>query len=891
MSHILDSFSTLDLVTELLATFETSKVLEQNHQPTLCICGEPFIKINDPTALYNGAGAACDICSIIGTTSDIFLHCDRDKFDICSVCSKAYRPQCWKTAGSKCQYLQRFVLLMQQYNKGYYSNETNILDAINDYLHLLHQHHTDEQFEYITGRLGVCNIVQCKIFSRKIRDIQKASNADINHILDKMHCYFCHSSDIGNRMTPKDRKFVYCNDNNEQISNSNDSGNNIMKHLINKKIIKLRQVLTQRRIAYKNVLNGLDDRIDRRYNQLFQNNDESKSTDIDMNAEMNEHNMYSFGYEFKYDYDEEIAVDAILIKEQYHSLKEELTTNNICVLTVEQFNHEYQKALIHFNSAHCKNTYRPFENDYFQKHIEIQHLLSLMVYCNYTNFQYLFSKTYRENKGFRHKNFYWMGRNLKMCVHLFGTNQKSTFYHGIGKKLLFPKFLGYNASNFLGHPSIDIYCPLSTSSSLAVATNFTNDNNGIIVHFENRTGGKYFSLSWLSDFPGEHEYLFIQGTGSLLIGNIIDVCNGFEYNLMLSALHKLHMITCGLCPNMKYSVSVLIEAIIANQISKVVSCYQSFKSLTEYAEKMIISCLQKKKQIEIDYVKCKQLYPFILELLFHSNCEWIDINLIKILYPNTEKILIHNIDICPETFEYILKYLNQNKENKQLREITICPNQKTKSSVKWAIDQYSSILKKINMIITGIIYENVLTIAPEIDHVQFVCGLINYMGSIYFLDENNEIKMCMDKLIKTELNQQHAENIQNNKEQQVFHQYCLNKTTLTIDFNAIVDLHLIGLFFNSESNWINIRMITKLFPNLNSLAVAGISLCSFMIDDIIKYWSNNTSKLKRINILRLTKNSELSVSLAISKYKDDFKYLHDNVEMRANDHSLFLQKF
>eukprot|EP01084_Bolivina_argentea_P212617 361351_1 len=68
-----------------------------------------------------------------------------------------------------------------------------------------------------------------------------------------------------------------------------------------------------------------------------------------------------------------------------------------------------RKASILFNSKHCKSTYRPFDDDYYlQRHIGIEHLLSMMIYCNYTNLQYQFSKTYRENKGVNHNNFYWM---------------------------------------------------------------------------------------------------------------------------------------------------------------------------------------------------------------------------------------------------------------------------------------------------------------------------------------------------------------------------------------------------------------------------------------------------------------------------------------------------
>ena len=52
-----------------------------------------------------------------------------------------------------------------------------------------------------------------------------------------------------------------------------------------------------------------------------------------------------------------------------------------------------------------------------------------MTYCNYTNFQHLFSKTYRENDGKDHTQFYWFGKLLKEAVNdhaLFGLNPMGT---------------------------------------------------------------------------------------------------------------------------------------------------------------------------------------------------------------------------------------------------------------------------------------------------------------------------------------------------------------------------------------------------------------------------------------------------------------------------------
>ena len=79
-----------------------------------------------------------------------------------------------------------------------------------------------------------------------------------------------------------------------------------------------------------------------------------------------------------------------------------------------------------------------------------------------------------------------------------------------------------NLEHMIGASGIEIYCPLSTSSSLTVFTMFTNNNHGLVVKFRGDDGGyaKYFSCAWLSNFPSESEYLFVQNDQKLKIDNI-----------------------------------------------------------------------------------------------------------------------------------------------------------------------------------------------------------------------------------------------------------------------------------------------------------------------------------------------------------------------------------
>eukprot|EP01084_Bolivina_argentea_P261057 441031_1 len=256
-----------------------------------------------------------------------------------------------------------------------------------------------------------------------------------------------------------------------------------------------------------------------KYDQLMPETSELKSDDNSQQS------MYCFGIGFKYGYKGENGYyySEVSVSPKYSSLKSELIKNSVCSLTIDQFNNEYNKAQINFASFYCKKhfaAWRLYDHQEY-KYFKIEHLLSLMIYCNFDTLQNLFSKTYRENNGAAHTEFYHQGKYLKMAMHNFGTSCKGyreQFHHGISEKLFFPQYfqnLVFNA-------------PLSTTTDILVAFKFTNNNKGLVVTFARYPGGmeryatlapKYFSCDWLSDFPSEKECLFIQESQELRINN------------------------------------------------------------------------------------------------------------------------------------------------------------------------------------------------------------------------------------------------------------------------------------------------------------------------------------------------------------------------------------
>eukprot|EP01083_Nonionella_stella_P278681 947810_1 len=271
---------------------------------------------------------------------------------------------------------------------------------------------------------------------------------------------------------------------------------------------------------------------------------------------------------------------------------------------MEQFNNENEKAELNSNSQYFK---RLLMNQ--------EYVLSVMIYCNFHVLQYELSKTYRENNGAKHTYFYHLGKYLKISVHQFGREmmEGQSLYHGLAERLYFPNYIAQCKLE----SGIAVCCPLSTSSSFAVALNFSNQ--GLIVHFIKCgfSKVKYFQCSLLSDYSYEREYLFIQnrmpGFGALEIYNIYDLSEGHQYRAIFdglttvqravhisdmgSAMHLLGRtaaISALRIPDFNQRITVKI---LCDRLSSMYDSYDPFESLNAYAKQVIATYFESRTKI------------------------------------------------------------------------------------------------------------------------------------------------------------------------------------------------------------------------------------------------------------------------------------------------------
>eukprot|EP01084_Bolivina_argentea_P146008 255782_1 len=419
-----------------------------------------------------------------------------------------------------CVYLDHLVQMMRRYK-----DDTNSIDSVdvtlclNGFVHLNSTHQTDQDFEYIFNALGgQCNLQKCEKFKRNHRNrfVEKKANdkntendpetdryeAAKTQIMDKIHCVYSHCFDIGNRLTIKEQK---------SLDQTNEERKYDGKHgLVSNRVLKIHKILSNKNTSYQDSREITTSK--NKFLSTFDNNQQNA---------MGKNKTYGYGFEFvyqnRYDY------NGLIVSKKYKTMKEELTQNQICKIAMHEFRSEIEKAIIHYN---CD--YRRYKNR--MKYMLLHHMLAVMIYCNYDELQSKFSVTYRKTSPTetdesvlqRHSNFYWLGMYLRetclQCGITIADGHTKKFYHGINEEMVFPEILTANGVN--------IFCPLSTSSSYATAAQFAK-NKGLIIEFADGNSmskeysAKYFDCAFISDFPNERECLFIQlKYGGLRFNNI-----------------------------------------------------------------------------------------------------------------------------------------------------------------------------------------------------------------------------------------------------------------------------------------------------------------------------------------------------------------------------------
>eukprot|EP01084_Bolivina_argentea_P003814 7194_1 len=199
-----------------------------------------------------------------------------------------------------CSSLQRLKKQMRMYIE-YDVIDENVSRLLDDFLYLLSMHYKDDEFETIANELGPCDINNCTIFTRHFRDRNKikfhsVSNHMATKVLDKIHCYYQHCYDIGNKLSSKDLQTI------ELCETKEINIDDLDETFLNKKIIKMNHILSNKRKLHK-THEYLNRRYNHKYNILLADTDGKKQSDLSNSFTGNK--MYSFGVRFHYNHTNE----------------------------------------------------------------------------------------------------------------------------------------------------------------------------------------------------------------------------------------------------------------------------------------------------------------------------------------------------------------------------------------------------------------------------------------------------------------------------------------------------------------------------------------------------------------------------------------------------------
>eukprot|EP01083_Nonionella_stella_P099306 279232_1 len=550
----------------------------------------------------------------------------------------------------QCIHFTHFRDAMHSY-RGCNAEQYDITEILNGFHHLLSEHDTEEEFESIYLQLIMhkctfsdCNLLKRNHRNRNTRTVPLMYNTNnINdivsyQILDKIHCYYSHSYHMGYRMSSKQRNNIETQLMSVDEEKTDDTLLRNTDFCVAQALIKQQNRSTIRKNVHKftrPTLYGIG--------QIFV-------------------------YEDEYSHRENSA--HMRIRKKHENLKQELVDNKLASINAMQYASEFGKMERHFRGIWRKHHYPKLTQDA---------LLAVMIYCNYDHLQSIFSKTYWDEEWVQaHGEFYHLGKLLKSAMSrapkldFFIQNETKQFiqttihlYHGVTEELAFET-----------HQTCHIWSPLSTTTSLEVACNFTVDQ-GFVVEFEvtrmrmdsfgknNRDHyiSSYFTCEWCSDFTNEKEHLFVQSANNIKIVNIIQSAMGMEYGPIFRAILILTKLT--MYYRWEQDVSVHIQNIMTRMIehqlwksnSQYFDCgqYSKFGELNTYTQDVVDRFCNEKEYVEVYFDHIKIYHDYLRGLIFYCDMDWIKLCQIITLFPNITIVEVHEIEIHSKILADILR--------------------------------------------------------------------------------------------------------------------------------------------------------------------------------------------------------------------------------------------
>ncbi len=247
----------------------------------------------------------------------------------------------------------------------------------------------------------------------------------------------------------------------------------------------------------------------------------------------------------------------LFIKQKYETFKSEIL--NYGFITIDEY---YELVILKANQYLATNRVKklrakkvwwsPLHYDIIcGTPISICHLISLILYCNFSALSTAFSNSFRkDNKNEslisikkRNQLYWFFSKYLRESVEIFGEDKyhdkvKGPFFSGMSIEMVIPEF------------NIRLCSPVSTSKQIEVACRFGGEQ-GMVIQLNNN--GDYYSsfylrsfnCNWISSFKEEDEQLFIGGQWRIRVESIRLVIGWKNYNKLFHSLFYFDAMMSG----------------------------------------------------------------------------------------------------------------------------------------------------------------------------------------------------------------------------------------------------------------------------------------------------------------------------------------------------------
>eukprot|EP01083_Nonionella_stella_P111859 328474_1 len=602
------------------------------------------------------------------------------------------------------------------------NNYTNA-DLLDDFHHLQFKHSNqfEDIYDVLTKQIysaSSCELSDCLLMIRNQRDRAKIThnesildemylNDDVvsQQLLDRIHAFYFHSFDIGFNLTNKEK--------NDIINCTQDFKHDDIDDIPD--ALPLHDVIRLKRRNYRSI-HGLN-RLNNPNNKFKTDTTDEKQNDF------NEPQQYNYGVTFFYwkylqhNHNEWKLQAGVLrrdtdtmgtdtynwfIPNKYGDLKDELLNNKITTIGKVQLQNVVDKARAYAQTSHVKAMVCPratsaqcYDMQPGQP-ISLDHLISMMVYCNYDTLQRTFSATFRklnktesnESLKQRHMNYHFLAKLLRESVECFGlnyidkvqstgftpTNWNMVVFHGVDQHFTFSSMNAF------------IKGPFSTTTDHKVALSFCNDRGMVLemcINFdwkmsaeceESMSSLMCMDMQWISDFSNEKEVFCIGGLNKFLYQSIHDVYSGVNYKVYIGGLRYLEqslwargrLFRIGETSAFDQQMAFILLSHELYRYNEDHPKADKLEDCPQYIEMVLHShCLN---TFQIKW----RAQDHMLHYMFKdstSTVEWPQLDLLTLLFPNLQELICYT-GSHRAMYESVLKFIEKNP-NSSLKQIQI----------------------------------------------------------------------------------------------------------------------------------------------------------------------------------------------------------------------------